>query len=102
MDRKEMLRMVAECDRMMDEGTIPFVMANGPSGRMERLAVTTEVMEELGLKQGQTVSTVIMNAIFEETLKQLKAKIEAAKDEEIEEKLEEDFDFRNVMDGDNE
>jgi antitoxin component of MazEF toxin-antitoxin module len=98
MDRKEMIRMAAECDRMMDEGKIPYVMAIGPSGNHERLAVTKEVMEDLGLEQGQTVSTVVMNAIFEETLKQLKEKIEASKDAELDAQLEEDFDFRKVMD----
>jgi hypothetical protein len=57
----EQLRLLAEAERLMDEGKMPFVILRG-----ERVSVQPEVMEELGLKQGQTINLSIFLAICEQ------------------------------------
>jgi len=64
----EEIRMLADQERRMDSGELPFV--NSPGGRM---SVSPEVMAELGLAAGQTVSWPIMQAILEATLASLQA-----------------------------
>ena len=64
------IRDLAEAERMMDSGEIGFVHA--PGGRM---MVSNLIMEELGLKQGQTVCNSICSAIMEASLSSLKAEI---------------------------
>ena len=66
----EQVRDLAKCERMMDSGECPFV--NGPGGR---LMVSPEVMDELGLMNGQTISVDIMGAILEAQLASLQARI---------------------------
>ncbi len=66
----DQVRDLAKCERMMDSGEYPFV--NGPSGR---LMVSSEVMDELGLVTGQTISFDIMGAILEAHLASIQARI---------------------------
>lgn len=98
---KEILRLMAEAERMMDEGKIPFVMAPGPKGIHERLAVSEAIMEDFGLTQGQNVNTILRDAILEANLKRLADKlVDAAQDLEdafIDEVMEDEFDFRDYM-----
>ncbi|MEM6623891.1 MAG: hypothetical protein AAF674_16815 [Pseudomonadota bacterium] len=55
----EQIRLLAQAERMMDEGTLPFVIY-----RDDRMPVAPDIMEELGLEQGQTVNSVIKHAIL--------------------------------------
>lgn len=95
---KQILRLMAESERMMDEGKIPFVMAPSPNGIMERLAMTDELMEDFGLKQGQSINSMIRDAILNANIKKIADILSAAEDEFIEEELENNFDFRKLMD----
>jgi hypothetical protein len=52
------IRQLAEIERDMDSGRLPFVMHAG-----QRLAVPRPILEELGLIAGQTVSDTIEAAI---------------------------------------
>jgi hypothetical protein len=54
----EEIAMLAEAERMMDAGRIPFVMWQG-----ERVMVPAETMHELGLRQKQTINKEIFMAI---------------------------------------
>ena len=92
----------AHIHKLMDEGKIAWVMAPSVSGEgMDRLAVSAEIMEDLQLKQGQTVNSILRDAILMMTLENLGAKISAIREKKEEEKLTEDFDFRNMMGDDN-
>ena len=51
---KRMLKIMAESERLMDEGKIPYVMAPGPDGIPERLAMTDDLMLDFGLNQDTT------------------------------------------------
>ena len=73
-----MLRIMAESERLMDEGKIPYVMAPGPDGVPERLAMTDDLMLDFGLKQGQTINTIIRDAILEANVKLLMKFLEEA------------------------
>lgn len=55
----EQIRMLAEVERMMDRGEMPFVIWRGL-----RSSVLPEVMIELGLEQGQTVTDILYDAIL--------------------------------------
>jgi len=96
----EQLRLLAEAERLMDSGEIPWVWAMSPYGQMERLSVSPEIMEILQLEQGQTVNSIIVNGIADLSLMILQKKIDEAREEMEESLLTKDFDFRNVM-GDN-
>lgn len=99
---KEILRLMAEAERMMDSGEMPFVMAPGPSGGIERMAMSPRMMEEYGLEQGQTINTIIRDAILQENVKTLRAKIESIMESTEDAFLDEEFDFRDYMnEGDN-
>ena len=102
---KRIIKAMAEAERLMDAGIIPFVLAPGPSGLIERLAMTKEQMEEFGLVQGQRINTIIRDAILEANLKRI-SKILSKFQEDVadtlmqaedEEMLDPNFDFRNLM-----
>ena len=95
---KDMLRAMAEAERLMDAGQIPFVLAPSPNGGYERFAVHEEIMEELDLKQGQHINTMIMDGIIELQLERLKSKIEEAAQKVEDAFLDPDFDYRKEMD----
>jgi hypothetical protein len=110
--RKEILRVMAESERMMDEGKIPFVLAPGPTGILERLPLKEEQMTDYGLVQGQRINTIIRDAILEESQQKMAAiqrenferiaKIfENIEEEAIESELEDNFDFRTMMKDEN-
>jgi hypothetical protein len=66
----EEVALLAECERKMDAGEIPFVMMGGV-----RLATNREVMEELKLVQGQTVTPFIHHRMLEIQIALLQAKL---------------------------
>lgn len=94
MDR-EILRAMARSERMMDHGDIPFVWAPSSAGIMERLACTKSIMEEFGLESGQRVNSILREAIIDFNLNELSKRLEEIADNIG---LEEDFDFRKLMD----
>lgn len=95
---KFFLRAMAESERLMDEGKIAWVMAPSVSGEgMDRLAVTGEIMEDLQLKQGQTVNSILRDAILMMTIQKIGDDLTALREKKEEEKLTEDFDFRTMM-----
>lgn len=55
----EEIRLLAQAERNMDDGTTPFVKLHE-----HRIAVQPKVMEELNLRQGQTINDVIFRAIL--------------------------------------
>ena len=95
--KKEILRLMAAAERMMDEGTMPFVFAPSPNGGYERFAVSKDIMEDLDLKQGQHINTMIMDGIIELQLEHLKDKIEKAAQQVEDSFLDPDFDFRKEI-----
>ena len=70
----EQIQMLAEVERMMDAGEMPFVIYGG-----QRAAVDAELMKRFGLKQGQTINDQIWRAI-------LQTKIENAQRETVQRK----------------
>lgn len=95
---KFLLRAMAESERMMDEGKIAWVMAPSVSGGgMDRLAVTEEIMEDLQLKQGQTVNSILRDAILMMTLEKIGKDLSALREKREEAELKDDFDFRTMM-----
>lgn len=98
---KNIIRAMAEAERLMDEGKLQWVMAPSPNGMLERLPVPDDVMENLGLKNGQKINTMIHDAILKEMLKVIIERLQAPQDEDIEESLDEEFDFRTMMGEDN-
>lgn len=67
-------RMLAEVERMMDKGEIPYVVQNG-----QRLAFSKDVMEEFKVENGQTVSLELMIAMTEANIACLKIEIDLKK-----------------------
>ncbi len=67
----EQIRMLAQAERQMDAGELPFVVCMG-----RRLIVQPMVLEELGLESGQTVSDTIVLAIMEGNLALMRAQAE--------------------------
>ena len=65
----EEIRMLAEAERMMDAGEMPFVVTEGGG----RLMVSQLVMDELGLESGQSASPFIAVAIERAGLAALRA-----------------------------
>ena len=92
------IRLLAKAERMMDAGETPWVWSFGLDGQYERVAVAPEVMETLDLEQGQTINSIILNAIAELSFEMLKRKIEEVKQDLEDSQLTEDFDFRKEMD----
>lgn len=98
---KDVIRAMAEAERMMDEGKIPWVWAPGPQGISERMAVSEEVMEDLNLVTGQNVNTMIRDAILIANLENLGKKLDKIAQKIEDKKLVKDFDFRTMMGDDN-
>ena len=94
---KDMLRAMAEAERMMDSGELPFVMAPSPNGGYERFAVHSDIMEDLELKQGQHINTMIMDGIIELQLQRLAKKVEEVAQKVEDSFLDPDYDFRKDM-----
>lgn len=94
----EQIRAMAEAERLMDAGEIPWVWAMGPNKQYERLSVTPAVMEILGLEQQQTVNSYIVDAIAELSLEILKEKITIVRQQIEDQQLDPNFDFRKEMD----
>lgn len=67
----EELKMLAEAERKMDSGEHKFV--RDPSGH--RLIVDAEVMRDLGLVNGQSVSRTLVTEIMERHLAKMQAQI---------------------------
>ena len=97
---KNTLRKLAEAERMMDAGLIPFVWAKNADGRMERLSVAAPIMEDLGLFQGQTVNSILVDAIAAESIKLLTERLDQITQDIYDEMLTDDFDFRKEMGND--
>lgn len=68
----EQIRMLAQCERDMDAGNVPFVRVDG----LGRMLVNPLVMEELGLVSGQTVSAAMQLPIMEANMRAMMAVIE--------------------------
>ena len=99
---KEQIRLLAQAEREMDEGKVPFVWMMSNSGNYERLAVAPSIMEDLNLIQGQTINTIIMDAIARESLKILGEKLDEIRQSVEDSQLTDDFDFREELkDGNN-
>jgi hypothetical protein len=94
---KETLRYIAESERMMDAGLVPFVWALR-NGTYERLAVAPAIMEEFGLKQGQKVNSILVDAISKESMKILAVRLDEIRQHVEDQLLTDDFDFRKEMD----
>ena len=94
---KKILRAMAEAERLMDQGKLPWVWAPGPNGNFERLAVSEEVMEELGLETGQNVNSMIRDGILMINLQILGRKLDKIAQEVEDKQLDENFDFRSMM-----
>ena len=70
----EQIGHLAQLERRMDSGEQPFVLLNE-----ERIAVHVDVMTELGLDQGQTISQPIFVAILQAQLAHCQAQLEMKK-----------------------
>ena len=70
----EEIKMLAEVERQMDAGEVPFVVWGG-----QRMTVRQLVMDELGLETGQTVSHEIAGAILNANLAACRAAVAADK-----------------------
>ena len=66
----EDIRALADLERMMDSGEVPFVILNG-----ERVATNELIMSELGLEQGQTINREIFKAMMRAQLAALQAQM---------------------------
>lgn len=97
---KEMIKALAAAERMMDKGEIPYVRMIASNGKYERMAVSQRIMEELGLEQGQTINTIIQDAIAEMSMKILSDSLNEIIQDIQDKELDENFDFRTMM-GDN-
>ncbi len=93
---KETLRHLAESERLMDEGKVPFVWASR-NGVYERLAVAPVIMDEFGLQQGQKVNSILVDAISERSLEILADRLDEIRQQIEDQFLTDDFDFRKEM-----
>lgn len=66
----EEIKLLAEGERKMDAGEIAFVRLAG-----NRASVSPDVMQELGLQQGQTINNTIFLAILEANIANCKARM---------------------------
>lgn len=66
------LQLLAECERQMDAGEVPWVRVEGASGRS---MMRPEIMEALGLVTGQTISWFLFGEIARLNLEHLRAQI---------------------------
>lgn len=76
---QDMIRKLAKLERQMDDGEIPFVVVGG-----NRASVPDDVMDDLELQSGQSVSDLIYIGILEEILRRLNQKIDEQAIEEFE------------------
>lgn len=102
--RKEILRIMADTERRMDAGELPYVLAPGPTGIFERFPLDQERMDDYGLEKGQKINTIIRDAILEESdailqkrLYEMVDRLNKIAEEAEDSLLEEEFDFRNMM-----
>ena len=65
------IRMLADIERRMDNGEQPYVLVDG-----SRMAVEPDIMKELGLVKGQTISKTIALAVREACLVSLKMQLD--------------------------
>lgn len=100
MINKRRIRIMAESERLMDQGKVPWVWAPIENG-FDRMPVTPRIMEELGLEQGQTINYIILDAIAEMSLQILSDKLDEIRQQAEDTLLEPDFDFRSMMNEDN-
>lgn len=91
---KNIIRAMAKAERLMDSGEIPYVWAPGPSGSSERLAISKAIMEEFDLVAGQSVNSIIRDAILDYNLRKLRQELEDIIDRVS---LDKDFDFRTML-----
>jgi len=98
---KKLIRAMAEAERLMDKGEIPWVWAPGPEGIPERLAVSEEVMEDLELEIGQSVNSMGREAILIINMEKLGEKLERLAQKVEDKQLSDNFDFRTMLGDDN-
>ena len=97
---KRRIRVIAESERLMDQGKVPWVWAPNEYHTYDRLPVTQQIMEELGLEHGQTINFFILDAITELSREILAIKLQELAQTLEDAQLEEDFDFRSMMNED--
>lgn len=98
---KRRIRILAEAERLMDQGKVPWVWAPSHNGSYERMAIAPEVMTELGLEQGQTINQIILDAIAVMSMEILREKLDEIIQKAEDNQLDPDFDFRSMMNEDN-
>ena len=79
----ERIRLLAQAERDMDSGKIPYTMLDG-----RRVAIEADAMEALNLQQGQTINWSIFIALQEWRIAQCRHKlaeeaVEKAAQEEV-------------------
>lgn len=70
----QQIKDLAEVERMMDAGEVPFVTLRG-----RRLAMSETVMKSLGLVKGQTISADLFVHIIQLNIAECQAAIQARK-----------------------
>ncbi len=97
---KEQIKMMALAERLMDEGRIPWVMAPSAirKGEYERMPVSQNIMEELGLVSGQKINSIIFEHIVEASFKGMADLMEKFQKQAEEKEMDKNFDFRKLMD----
>jgi hypothetical protein len=95
------IRALAEAERLMDDGKIPFVWAKNAYGELERLSVNPQIMKEFNLRQGQSVNSIIVDAISIRSMEIIHEKLEQVTQELEDSLLDPDFDYRIMIDDDN-
>ena len=94
---KNTIRLLAEAERLIDEGLIPYVWALGLNGNYDRLPVNQDVMDDLGLVTGQKVNSIIVEAIYRASQDHLKKLLDITIQKQEEELLDPNFDYRSMM-----
>lgn len=64
------IKALVECERMMDDGRVAFVMLQG-----QRVSVSSEAMAEFGFKKGQTINDTIFCALLQFNIANIQTKI---------------------------
>lgn len=100
MINKQRIRILAEAERLMDQGKVPWVWSPSQNGTYERMAVTPEIMTELGLEQGQTINQIILEAIAEISMVILRRKLDEILQKVEDDMMDPNFDFRSMMNDD--
>jgi hypothetical protein len=101
MVNKKRIRALAEAERLMDQGAVPWVWAPNDVGNYERMAVSPTIMTDLGLEIGQTVNTFIVDAIAELSLRVLAERIQDLRQTMEDANLDPNFDFRSMINDNN-